>query len=120
MSEEVPRQYTAEEVREQFFQYLHTMIRYWSSIGERNVEEKMSGFVHSLLTTFDGCSGGMPGFLVCPSCHPDDPEYHRENGENWYPANENAEMECEISEGQMLHDAWGAWCRRRNLYGYKG
>lgn len=116
MEQNKPRQYTAEEVREEFFWHLHGMAKYWLSESRTPTPEgKMYGFIHSLLVTFDGYNGGMPGFLLCPTCHPSDPDYHKENGDNWYPTNEEADMECEISCGDMLHDAWNAFCRKHNI-----
>jgi len=109
------RQYTAEEVRQKFFEHLMGLVKFWDRVDDRSAKGKMYGLIHSLLVTFDGMSGDMPGFLIYPRCHSSDPEYHKDNGDNWYPTNDDAEMECEISCGDMLHDAWGNFCRLYKL-----
>lgn len=87
-------------------------VKYWISVKE-DKEEILFGFIHSLLATFDGCNCGLPGFLIAPSCHPSDPDYHKENNKNWYPTNENNNLKCEIICGEMLHDSWNAYLRER-------
>jgi hypothetical protein len=79
---------------------------YWASpaVDRATCHERLQGLVHSILCIFDGVSGGMPAFDIVARPHPDDKEYHRQNGENW------------IEDGTVINDAMlhellyqGAW-----------
>lgn len=86
-----PRELTDDEVREQFLRHVWTMIGYWASEPWSNVPEgysnrqRLEGLAHSILTTIDGSSAGIPAFALAPSPHPEDKEFHRSEGENWWP-----------------------------------
>ena len=105
-----PRQYTAEEMRDMFLDHCWTLVNYWAQLdnpspthGENETRARLSGLMHSFLTSMDGMSGNLSfGFTLVPSCHPSDPEYHRDNGDNWYPPNENLEADGALSF--MMHD----------------
>jgi hypothetical protein len=103
-----PREYTAEEIREHFLSHLRMMVDYWASVDipRDTVKERLDGLAFSFLSMIDGSSGGMPGFRIFPSCHEDDPEYHRENGENWWPVNDGRDLRGEITDGVHLHEMW--------------
>jgi len=62
---------TADEMREEFLDHIAGLVRIWKNTGESE-DEKLSGLVHSILATLCGRSGGMPGFDLIPSMHPDD------------------------------------------------
>jgi hypothetical protein len=81
-----PRQLTDDEVREEFLEHVRVMVRYWAKESRvTDVEEKLSGLAHSILSAIDGSAAAIPGFALVPRPHPDDKEYNRKNGENWYP-----------------------------------
>lgn len=111
MSETEPRAYTAEEERKRFLDHICGMISYWNSEGNSNVpkeydsRQRMEGLVHSILVMLDGGSGDMPAFDISPSPHPDDKEYLKKNGENWYEPGE-------IINNCQLHDEYNAMGRR--------
>lgn len=104
-----PRAYTPDEVVETLLAHFSHMVDYWDQVNTEyhdTQKKRMEGLVHSILTSLDGYSGGMPcGFdLVCTP-HPDDQDYHRAEGSNWYPP-----------EGRIsvcLHERWGALLRRK-------
>ncbi len=104
MSDE-PRQFTVEEIREQFLHNCWSAIDYWAGLHGSNVpperpcRERISGAVFSILAALDGCSLEIPGFVVAPSPHPDDEEYCKAEGENWYPR-----VESEFDIGGGLHE----------------
>ena len=80
-----PRQYTREECREMFLDEIRASVRYW--LGEKSVptaKEKLEGLAFSILVILDGGTG-LPGMKVTPNPHEDDAEFHREQGENWWP-----------------------------------
>lgn len=80
-----PRAYTAEEMRDRFLSILRGYVDYWEGLPNQSVRERLEGVVFSTLVVLDGGCVGFPGCDVIPRAHPDDEEYHRERGENWYP-----------------------------------
>lgn len=113
-----PRAYTTEEMRRMFLDHLTGIVRYWemTKIDRPEFVEavqkaggelryRMEGALFSILVMLDGCSGGMPAFDIYPSPHEEDAAYHRENGENWWSAEED------IHGGEMLHDGVHAHMR---------
>lgn len=91
------REYTEEEIREKFIKHIWSIIRYWKNESRaQTIDEKMEGLAFSILVMLDGESGDMPKFVVSPDPHPDDKDYHIENGENYFPEN------CDISG--FLHE----------------
>jgi hypothetical protein len=98
-----PREYTTEEVREMLLRHIWGLIHYWEHDSRTaDLHGKMTGLAFSILSTLDGSSVEIPSFLVAPSPHPDDREYHKENGENWFPENHENEINCDI--GGVLHE----------------
>lgn len=92
-----PRAYTVDEIREQFIKHVWGLINYWEHESRaETVRDKMSGLAHSLFATLDGCSLGLPGFIMSPTAHPSDKEYHRSRGENFYPS--------DVDIGGVLHE----------------
>lgn len=94
------REFTTEEVREQFMNHVRMLIEYWDKIDQRTSKEKIEGFAHSLLATIDGSSAALPAFILAPAPHESDKEYHISMNENYYADNEN--VKCDIAGG--LHD----------------
>ena len=103
-----PREKTAEEIRDEFLGYLRTLVAYWLN-AERapTAKEKLEGLVFSTLVALDGGAGGLTGsFYLLPSCHESDPEYLKDNGENWWPTNAEAlELARGVPPG-ALHEEW--------------
>ena len=90
-----PRAYTTEEVREMFIRDM------WSRLKECLDDKRMSTpqhklevFMHSTFAMLDGCSFGLPGFLLIPNPHPDDKEFHIKRGENYFPSKEDISGGC--------------------------
>lgn len=88
MSDETsePRVYTRDEVRAMFLQKLRDYVEYWTAMCPENlsVRQRVEGAVFSTLVVLDGGTD-LPGFMVSPDPHPDDLDYHRDRGENWWP-----------------------------------
>ena len=100
---------SADEVREQFLDHARAMVRYWANekLGHvpgssEDILAHLNGVTFSLLAALDGCSVGLPSFIVAPEPHPDDRQYHIDNGENWYQENHEANIKCDISG--VLHE----------------
>lgn len=87
---EGPRAYTSEEVRDQLIAHVWGIVRYWGGHGGSNVpkdrdkDDCLEGVAFSILAALDGSSMAVPGFQLSPDPHPDDEEYLRSQGENWY------------------------------------
>ena len=102
-----PRAYTPEEARELFFRHLDGLARYWANETRGPTElGRMEGLVFSILVMFDGCTMGMPAMDIHLSPHPNDQEYHRKNGENWFEPGQ-------VINDCSLHDEWCEWKRQK-------
>lgn len=102
-----PREFTEDEVRKAFLEYVWQIIDYWEGQCDQEVAQypcrkKLEGLAFSLLVTLDGESIDLPGFIVAPRPHPSDKAYHQENNENWWSENHNADVKCDI--GGCLHE----------------
>ena len=102
-----PREFTEDEVRDRFLTQVWVNIDYWDGaydqiVADKSCREKLEGLAFSLLSMLDGCSVALPSFTVAPMPHPEDRDYHQEQGENWWPENHNADVKCDI--GGCLHD----------------
>lgn len=87
-----PRAMTAEEARTEFFDHTAAIFRYWRDVDLRSkpadqteLQYRMEGFLFSFFVMFDGGSAAMPGFNITPAPHPDDEDYCRAEGTNWWP-----------------------------------
>jgi len=96
-----PREYTVDEIREQFLADIWRKVDYWEQLPNKTKRERLSGLVHSVLAALDGCALSVPGFLLIPNPHPSDKEFHEARGENWYPS---PSLENDI--GGDLHGLW--------------
>ena len=101
--ETTPRQTTEDEVRRAFLGQCRSAIHYWETLsGEHTLHDRLSGVAFSVLCILDGVSGGLPGFIVAPCPHPDDRAFRENEGEDWWPENDSAAVNCDISGG--LHE----------------
>lgn len=106
-----PRAYTDDEVRDQFLNHLARTVRYWIREDRApTITDKMTGLVHSILATIDGSDAALPGFILAPSPHPDDEQFHRDEGERWYPRDETKH-----DIAGALHEQWHTACRRNGI-----
>lgn len=92
------RAFTREEVRNQFLDYLWIMIDEWARADRQNCHERLSGLVHSILSTIDGCAMALPAFKLVLDPHPDDKQYYVSNGSNWY------EPDMDVTGTDYLHE----------------
>lgn len=87
MSDNTPREYTAEETRDKFLKHVHALVDYWENESRAPTSRaKLSGLAFSIMSALDGGTLGLPGFIVVTNPCDSDKEYHRDNGENWFPA----------------------------------
>lgn len=96
------RELTEDEVRKQFLKLVWDYIEYWDKLPDKTCRERLEGLAFGMLVILDGESAELPGFVVAPDPHPDDKEYHKERGENWFPENHESDTNCDI--GGCLHE----------------
>lgn len=96
------RQMTEKEVREKLLKQLRIDARYWANLEGRTCLEKVEGAIFSTLVALDGEAGDLPAFIVAPNPHPDDRDFLKNEGKNWYPENHKSKIACNI--GGSLHD----------------
>ena len=95
-----PRAKTADECRDEFLGFLSVMVEH--CLNEKRAptaRDKLNLLVFSILNVFDGTSGGCMAFDLVSSAHPDDEQFHKDEGKNWTPIGVN------IANG-ALHDLW--------------
>ena len=96
-----PRAYTREEARAHLLEHLREVVHYWvSQPDDITAERRCNGVAFSFLVALDGMSSGLPAFDLVVRPHPDDREYHRSQGMNWYPDG------LVINDDTLLHDLW--------------
>lgn len=114
------REITAQEAAESFLDHLTSLAHYWANVrnddrSEKTVLDRILGFAFSMLTTFDGGSGGSCGYHLVPVSCPEDIKFTKEElGENWYPAQETkmGKVRCKLhDEAIQLHELFscGRW-----------
>lgn len=102
-------QYTEDEVREMFIHHVRDLIRYWAHPERaQSIPDRLSGLAFSILSTLDGSSCELPGFIVAPCPHPDDKAYHQNEGTDWFPENDDSKIECDIAGclHELLYRDW--------------
>lgn len=99
-TEDGPREYTVEEIREQVFKHLWGIIEYWETVKptsqvrpETEIRYRLSGLMHSTLAMLDGCTIPLPGFAIVPVPNEDDKAYYQKDNQNWYPREENVKYD---------------------------
>lgn len=92
-----PRAWTQKEIREKFLKDMWARLEYClKEDGMKTPQHKLEVFMHSTLAMLDGAAIDLPGFQLIPNPHPDDKDYHKERGENWFPDN--------VDIGGALHE----------------
>jgi len=79
-----PREWTQEEIREQFIKYVWSVIEQWHNSTRVDDFGKLTGVAFSILTAIDG-GAELPSFVLAPRPHETDKQFHIDEGENWYP-----------------------------------
>lgn len=104
-TEETPRAYTEEEVRDMIIAHVRHMAHYWATIPaldkatghEHTVLDRCEGVAFSILAMLDGSSMNIPAITLKLDPHPDDKEYLKGEGLNWF------EPGMEISDSLHEH-----------------
>jgi len=97
---------TVDEIREEFLAHVRVLIDYWDTVGgvdaPKTQKDRLAGLAFSIMSTLDGCSMDVPGFLVIPNVHESDKQFNIDNGEDWYPKTPDIDDACDI--GGCLHE----------------
>ncbi len=95
---------TTEQVSDEFIGYVNHLFKDATKDFSEENKEKIHTMVFSMLVGIDGESMALPGFILAPNPHKDDKEYNKKEGNDYYPQNHNAKVNCDI--GGNLHDKW--------------
>ncbi len=98
------REYTEDEVREMFLKHVWHTIKYWDELPQKSTTEWLEGLAFSMLAAIDGCSAGIPAFILAPLPAKEDKEYHMKEGENYFADNDDENIKCDIAGG--LHETF--------------
>lgn len=94
---EESREYTTDEIRQQFLEQVWTIISYWHNLPAKTCRERIEGLAFSMLVILDGESAGLPAFIVAPVPHPNDKAFCISEDENFYPENHDANVKGDIT-----------------------
>lgn len=78
-----PRAYTTEEARDLYLQHIANIATYWARQEDQTPLQRCNGVAFSILALFDGDTM-LPGCDIKLSPHPEDQEFRRDEGSNWF------------------------------------
>lgn len=105
MTTEAPRAYTAEEVRAQILTHIAAMSKYWAEVPGQSIQDRCDGVAFSILTMMDGCTMALPQMDLKLNPHPEDQEFCKSKGENWF--------EPGMEVGGALHEEISRYVKAR-------
>ena len=92
------REYTQNEVKLQFVQYVKECVKYWEDQEEGPcLPSKLEGLAGSILCAIDGCGSTLPKYILAPNPHSEHKEFFKNEGENYYSENYKSRIKCDIS-----------------------
>jgi hypothetical protein len=94
----VPRAYSPDECRQIIINQWRAIAHYWAELAAAGHSHPFEGLVFSILAEIDGDGTAHPRLRLITDPHPDDESFHRNEGENWWPA------DCDLTEGVALHE----------------
>ena len=99
-----PREIKKEEARKMFLGTVLGIAQHWANESrETDVQKKCEGVAFSIMSLLDGCNGNLPGFLLIPCPHPDDKEFMKSEGDDWFKEVPENVVDYDIG-GNRLHD----------------
>ncbi|AZA60767.1 hypothetical protein [Chryseobacterium indoltheticum] len=96
------KEFTSKEVQDMFIGHVASMLEYWNS-QEIDAKSKLQGFATSILVAIDGCTN-LPKFILAPNPGSEDKIYNMENGDDYYPENNETLIKGDISGN--LHECF--------------
>ena len=80
------RELTTDEMKTHFLNYIHDLVDYWEHEDRATTtKDKLEGLAFSILSTIDGDSAELPAYALIPLGNPDDIEYCKSMGQDYYP-----------------------------------
>lgn len=89
-----PRAYTKQEIIDMLMDNFRSIADYWATVQlgpeheiktpEEDIKYRCEGVVFTMLSTLDGSSMNIPGIDLVICSTPEDVEYYKESGENWF------------------------------------
>jgi len=99
-----PREYTEEEIRNEFLAEVKNVVNYWANQpGDKY--NTADGVAFSILGLLDGC-GLMPGFVVAPSYTKEERDESIADGMDYYPVEP-------LDIAGELHSFWAQFNRKK-------
>ena len=80
----IPHELMRDETRNIFLNGVIALIDFWKNIPGIPVERRIEGMALSVLSTLDGEDMSLPAFRVSPDPEPEDAQWLRAHGMNWY------------------------------------
>jgi len=100
------REKTVEEIRDEFVDHVGHLVDYWDTLPDKSCREKLEGLAHSILTTIDGESVALPGYIMIPNSCLQDRDFHIEENENYYPVIDEKSPVRHFDIAGCLHEVW--------------
>lgn len=97
------REYTKEEVRELFLKQVKQSVDFWVTADVNKLRDRLDGVAFSIMNIIDGTSS-LPSFILAPAPHEDDKESCIQDDVNWFPENNNTNVNCDIAGS--LHELY--------------
>ena len=95
-----PREKTVDEIRDEFLAHVRSLVTYWNKLdgkdSPRTQKERLEGLAFSIMVLLDGGTM-LPGFIVAPCPHESDKEYKISQGEDYYPYNDEKNVNGDIA-----------------------
>ena len=95
-----PKAYTVDEELSMLLEQLYNTAEYWARLPGKTPQERCHGLVFSILNLLDGYTGFFPAYDIRVAPHPDDKEFHIQNGERWHKPG------LLINGSAMLHEMY--------------
>lgn len=77
---------TRKQIIDRFLAHINGVAEYAEKESRwQTPREKIRGAIFSVLAAIDGSAVALPSFTLCPAPHPDDRDYNKERGEDYYP-----------------------------------
>jgi len=91
-----PRAKTKQEARKEFLDHIHSSSEYWANLPDLTPQERCDGIAFSILVMLDGGNMDLPAMNVSLCPHPDDKEFLKSEGENWFKPYMVINDDCEL------------------------
>ena len=102
---------------------MELLIRYWETVEDKpfphnNFEAKpktpgdrLEGLAFSFLSMLDGACMDVPAFTLYPDPHPEDKQFHKDEGSNWWPEEKDG-VTVHGGDWPQLHEYFHEFGRR--------